>query len=159
MLAKLIKGVWQQLFLALLSMIQSSFSEFLKVTPLMFFLHFMSIRSQNRSIRALNVVSVVDVFLKMSPLSNTRWTISTFETLSSVICEIILLFCWMLYIARFKCCSETPFHFYAQYSPMASSHFAVPRRNHCIVILELALVFHQVAKHMLEQLTLALLSI
>lgn len=94
-----------------------------------------------------------------SPLLNPQWTINTFEMLSLVKCKIILLFCWRLYVARFKCCSETPFHLYAQYSLMASSQFPVPQRNHFIVILELALVFHQEAKHMLEQLTLAPLSI
>lgn len=131
---------------------------FLKVTPLTFFFHFV-----NQPLKQVNPSSQCSqccwCFLKMSPLSNSQWTINTFETLSSVICKIILLFCWMLYIARFKCCSETPFHLYAQYPPMASFHFPVPQRNHFIVILELALVFHQEAKHMLEQLTLALLSI
>lgn len=137
----------------------SQTSSFLKVTSLQLSLSVyfnQSLMQVNPSSWCTQCCRFLKTVFSFKPWVNSLWTR---EMLPSVICKIILLLCWMLYIARFKCCSETPFHLYAQYSPMASSQFPVPQRNHFIVILELTLVFHQEAKHMLEQLTLALLSI
>lgn len=55
------------------------------------------------------------------------------DILSSLMCNMIFLFCWLLYGDRFKCLGGTPIHPHVQHSPMASSPFPVPRKKYVIV--------------------------
>lgn len=84
------------------------------------------------------------------------------DMLSSLMCKMILLFCWLLYRDRFKCLGGTPIHPHVQHSPMASSPFPVPKKNMSLWTLTppwSTSTLHQEAKHMPEQLTPALPSI
>ncbi len=85
------------------------------------------------------------------------------DMLSSLMCNMIFLFCWQLYRDRFKCLGGTPIHPHVQHSPMASSPFPVPRKKNMSLWTLTppwsTSTLHQEAKHMPEQLTPALPSI